>query len=173
VTKVLVNHHIHGKDRHDLCIYLCERMLRKAGHLLMDGSWCLKKGYMSGEPDIYVRMYDQRKDAYGTTTPTFQDYIIEVESKLSKANRLKKYAQFKETVKGIELIIINLADAPCHPHDFVGMEIFMGQYLPCVKKPKVTDLMDASKSAGLSDEDLIAYYTDLFPSCLAPEAQPA
>jgi hypothetical protein len=140
-------HRIHGQPRHDLCIYIAERALVRNGHLLMDGTWMGSKGYKKGLPDIYVRVYDQRKDTHGATTPVWQDYVIEIESKLTKANRIKKYDQFRATVKGIELVIINLAECPGNPYSMVDMELFICSQLPCVDQPTRASLLKAGEIA--------------------------
>ena len=36
--------------------------------------------------------------------------VVEIESKLTNANKRKKEAQFRDTVTGVEIIIINLAE---------------------------------------------------------------
>jgi hypothetical protein len=123
-------HTLHGKDRHDAYIFLCQRLLIRNGHQLLDGHWFLDKGIMRGEPDIHARLIDRRKDDHGRTTECYEACVIEFESKLTEANRIKKLAQFKESVKGIEYYLVELNKQPGDPWNILDMEAYLKTCLP-------------------------------------------
>ncbi len=130
---LMIHHHIHGKDRHDLCIYLAERLIVRSGHELRDGTWFKKKHIYAGEPDIYVRVADVFKNGRGQRLDKQNFYVVEIESDLTKENKLKKWAQFRETVKDTELIIVNLAEYTGDLDDWRGLEKFIASQLPFVE----------------------------------------
>jgi Uma2 family endonuclease len=116
----IIHHQIHGHDAHDLSIYLTQRMIVESGADLLDGSWFSKRKNYPGIPDIYCRVKERRHNG-SSVVHGLKDYVIEIESKLSKANREKKEAQFQQSNAGTtELIIINLADLSYQAHDSIS-----------------------------------------------------
>jgi len=105
----VIHHNTHGGETHNDAIFFAETMISEAGHDLLDGSVFAKKFYHAGLPDIYCRVKEKRHNGPRTIN-TIQNYIIEIESDLSKDNAIKKYNQFEASNSGCKLIIINLAD---------------------------------------------------------------
>ena len=130
----VIHHQVHGKDEHDLSIYLAQRMIVESGADLLDGAWFSKRKNYPGIPDIYARVKERRHDGPRIINST-KDYVIEVESVLSKANKEKKEAQFQQSNAGTtELIIINLADLSYQAHDSISaLESFIRSNLVFVE----------------------------------------
>jgi hypothetical protein len=106
----VIEHQIHGQSLHDLNIYLAERICIQRGYIHADKRWFADKHYARGVPDIFVKRSSHCNGTNGKRRDVTEYLVIEIESKLTVANRLKKYKQFQETVTGVELQIINLAD---------------------------------------------------------------
>lgn len=126
----IIMHHLHGKDEHDLAIYLTERLIVNAGHRLLDGRWFKNKFHWPGIPDVYFRMSDNWNDRRGRRVDNSQDYIIEIETSLTKENLEKKEKQFMDTVKNCELILVNLALLNEYHYNWWSMEQFIARRLP-------------------------------------------
>ena len=106
----LIHHQIHGLDYHDLCIYLSERILVESGWEMTDKRWFKDKHMATGDPDIFATKYSAYNGTNGKRTEVVERKVVEIESKLTNANKRKKEAQFRDTVTGVEIIIINLAE---------------------------------------------------------------
>lgn len=141
MSSKIIHHHIHGKDTHDLAIYLTERMIVQSGGKLLDGSWYAKRNTYPGIPDVYCRVKEWRKCG-ASKIAWFKDYVIEIESNLTEANRKKKESQFQQSNAGTtELIIVNLADqlVKCYAtretitNPVYDLETFIGKHLPFVE----------------------------------------
>ena len=106
----VIHHQIHGLDYHDLCIFLSERILVESGWEMTDKRWFKDKHLEAGDPDIFATKYSAYNGTNGKRTEVVERKVVEIESKLTNANKRKKEAQFRDTVTGVEIIIINLAE---------------------------------------------------------------
>jgi hypothetical protein len=124
-----IHHDLQGQDNHDLCIYLAERMLTQRGYVHLDKRWWKDKANSPGVPDIYVEKWSRGTNERGMRIDICERKVIEIESKLTKKNKEKKEQQFRGSVKGTEIIIINLAENK--DQDSISKTIeFLDKYLP-------------------------------------------
>jgi hypothetical protein len=122
-------HRIHGKDYHDLCIFLVQRMIVDAGHQLLNGDVFKLKYHFPSSPDIYMAVLEQRHEGSKVISWT-QRYVIEVETHLTKANAEKKYNQFEASNTACKLIIINLADFKGEHDSIEWTEKYLAMFMP-------------------------------------------
>lgn len=102
-------HHVHGMEDHNLAILIAkDTLVRKQGYRLKDTRVFIEKHCAAGEPDIFLEVKSNGTNGHGRGNSTLSLYVIEVESKPTKASVEKKYRQFEATMPGIELIVVDL-----------------------------------------------------------------
>jgi hypothetical protein len=100
----------HGDRLHCHAIFESKLICRERGYKELDASALQRKSLYPGIPDIYVRVPWRRTDGNGGgATHGFTDYIIEVETDATKQSIARKKAQYDTSLKGHDLIVINLA----------------------------------------------------------------
>ncbi len=98
----------HGDLLHEVGIFLAIRECDSRGHKILDSEAFAKKALLPCKPDLYISTEYHFTNNYGRRINGGKRYIIEVETSASKASILKKYSQYEETLKGVELIVIDL-----------------------------------------------------------------
>ena len=124
----VIHHQIHGQPNHDLNIFLAERILIEEGWELTDKRWFKDKHLATGDPDIFATKYSNYNGTNGHRMEVVERKVIEIESKLTNANKRKKEQQFRDTVTGVEIIIIDLAENK-HPDSISETIMFLRERL--------------------------------------------
>lgn len=123
-----IHHDVHGYPLHDLAIYLTERICLNRGYKFLNKTALNDKGIYPGIPDVFIRVEAGYTDSKGRKHNAWQDYIIEIETKATRASIEKKTNQFDST-SGLELIIIDLSNVK-HWDSWVILEQEIGRRLP-------------------------------------------
>lgn len=104
--------HIHGGRTHTVFIALTKMLLAEKGAAVKDEAVFGMKYHAPCSPDVWA-VYEEtiplgggRKRKQDTTL------IVEVESSATKESIAKKHLQYKQTLAGANLIILDLDDCP-------------------------------------------------------------
>jgi len=115
-------HHIHGDQLHDLAIYFLQYEIVKKGGILQEPSIYKKKMYWPCEPDIIFTIVEKGVRYI---------HVIEVETDATKASLEKKTNQYVLSTAGVNLTIINLAEADADTQtNWIKFSKWLSKHLP-------------------------------------------